>query len=128
MYLTRSLAALVAPLALVAVVGCSSAPDESTLDSTEAAQTGCRTICPKCRPSQPCPKIACYLDCSGKKPGSCSVDADCRLFDDYCTGCDCRALSSHQKDPVCSGPGVRCFAQPCMNKTATCVAGMCAVQ
>jgi hypothetical protein len=23
------------------------------------------------------------------------VDADCRLEDDYCTGCDCRALSSH---------------------------------
>lgn len=120
------IAALAVPVALVAVVGCSSAPDP-TVDSTEALKSGCRTICPKCPPNQICPMMACYLDCSSKKPGSCTQDSDCRLFDDYCTGCDCRALSTNQKDPVCGGPGVRCFADPCMNHTAACVAHKCTV-
>jgi hypothetical protein len=58
--------------------------------------------------------------------GQCTTDADCRLFSDYCTGCDCRSLSTRDPDPTCSGPGVRCFADPCMNKTAVCVRGQCA--
>lgn len=58
---------------------------------------------------------------------SCSTDADCRLFSDYCTGCDCRALGTHERDPVCNGPGVRCFADPCMSSTAACVNGSCVV-
>jgi hypothetical protein len=56
---------------------------------------------------------------------SCVTDADCRLFSDYCTGCDCRALASNQPDPVCSGGGVACFVDPCFNKVATCQAGSC---
>lgn len=118
------LVALAIPAVLL--VACSSAP-ESTDDTTEA-QTGCRTICPKCKPNQIiCPKMPCYLDCSSHKPGSCTQDTDCRLFDDYCTGCDCRSLSTNQKDPVCSGPGVKCFAQPCGGHTAACVNGTCTV-
>ncbi len=122
-----ALAKIFTPLGGLAVllVACSSAP-EPTDDTTEA-QSGCRTICPKCKPNQICPKYACYLDCSSHKPGSCTVSTDCRLFDDYCTGCDCRALSSNEKDPVCSGPGVRCFAQPCLNHTAACFNGTCTV-
>ena len=57
----------------------------------------------------------------------CTVDADCRLFDDYCTGCDCRALSASKADPTCSGPGVRCLREPCGGKTAACTAGKCVV-
>jgi hypothetical protein len=60
-------------------------------------------------------------------PGSCAGDADCRLFSDYCTGCDCRALSNIDPDPVCPGPGVQCFADPCQGKTAQCANGQCVV-
>jgi hypothetical protein len=65
---------------------------------------------------------------SAPAPGACASDADCRLVDDYCTGCDCRSLSTTDADPVCDGPGVRCFAEPCLNHTAACVGGQCVVQ
>jgi hypothetical protein len=70
---------------------------------------------------------ACRLSCAGPSPapGACETDADCRTFSDYCTGCDCRALSSCQKDPVCPGPGVQCFVDPCRDQTASCVGGQC---
>ena len=73
-------------------------------------------------------KCACLPDTHGKKPGTCTTDADCRLEADYCTGCDCRALSSSQTLPACPGPGVRCFADPCMTYTAACVSGTCSVR
>lgn len=117
--------------ALVAAVGCSSTPDSSTDEATasqESAQTGCRTVCPKCAPNQICSKMPCYLDCHTNKPGSCQSDADCRLFDDYCTGCDCRSLSTNQSNPVCSGPGVRCVVAPCGGYVAACVNGACSVR
>ena len=70
-------------------------------------------------------KCACVPD---HGPNRCSSDADCRLFSDYCTGCDCRALGSNEQDPTCAGPGVRCFADPCLGKTTACVHGDCVVQ
>ncbi len=70
----------------------------------------------------------CGWRCGSPVPtAECTTNADCRTFDDYCTGCDCRALSTSAPNPTCSGPGVRCFAQPCMGKTATCSAGRCVV-
>ncbi len=63
--------------------------------------------------------------CVPDAPGACASDADCRLFDDTCTGCDCRALSNDDPDPICNGPGVACFAEPCAFKVAQCVAGHC---
>jgi hypothetical protein len=57
--------------------------------------------------------------------GVCARDEDCRLFSDYCTGCDCRPLARGQEDPVCAGPGVRCVADPCARKAAACVQGRC---
>lgn len=117
---------------------------------------GCRMVCPKCPANKICPTIACYEDCNGKPrecvqtalciqgyawdskscqcvpskpaPGACATDADCRTFADYCTGCNCLALSSNQADPTCSGPGVRCFADPCLGKAAACVSGSCSLQ
>lgn len=132
MILIKRVLVPVALFALLVAAGCSSAPDPSdpsgdVTASQAAAQTGCRTVCPKCRPNQPCPAIACYLDCRSNQPGSCQSDADCRLFDDYCTGCNCVALSTNQRDPTCSGPGVRCLVEPCSGHTATCVSGMCTV-
>ncbi|HXI57038.1 MAG TPA: hypothetical protein VNO55_13315 [Polyangia bacterium] len=63
----------------------------------------------------------------GSGGGACRVDADCRMFDDYCTGCNCRALAKGDPDPTCSGPGVRCLVQPCLRKTVACVGGRCVV-
>lgn len=143
-----------------AVAACSSAEPASSEDTAQAesAQTGgCRTVCPKCRPGQMCPMIACFLDCNGKghgtctqmalciqgyvwddkkcacvpnttPPSGCTTDADCRTFSDYCTGCACDALSTSQPDPVCTGPGVRCFADPCGGQTAVCLNGSCSLQ
>ena len=60
----------------------------------------------------------------------CLSDADCFLFSDYCTGCDCRALRTTDPAPICDGPGVRCFADPCMDHTAVCdlPSGKCVLQ
>jgi hypothetical protein len=59
---------------------------------------------------------------------ACTVDADCRLFDDYCRGCECRALGKSDPDPTCAGPGVRCLRQPCADRIAVCERGKCAVK
>ncbi len=39
-----------------------------------------------------------------------------------------QALAASDPDPVCSGPGVRCFADPCVGLTAVCLAGSCSLQ
>jgi hypothetical protein len=95
-----------------------------------------RGVCqspPGCdRPGVACPAV-CYGTCEGPGkpvdpgpgPAQCAVDADCRLFSDYCTGCDCRVLAKGQPDPVCSGPGVRCLVDPCGDLVAFCSAGRC---
>ena len=59
---------------------------------------------------------------SGK---ACASDVDCRLVADYCTGCDCRPLAADAPNPACAGPGVRCLADPCLNKKAACDKGRC---
>jgi hypothetical protein len=58
---------------------------------------------------------------------SCTKDEDCHLVDDYCTGCDCRALTQSASLPACSGPGVQCFVAPCLGRTARCVNQRCTV-
>lgn len=80
-------------------------------------ETCCSEECGVCMKTGPlgCPAIKCLPPVTG-----CATDADCRTFSDYCTGCDCRALLVMDTDPVCSGPGVRCFADPCGGKVATC--------
>lgn len=142
-------------LGLVAV-GCSASSDDSVATVDEGLAGGCKMVCPKCPPNKICPMIACYQECNGKpktcvqtalciqgytwdskacqcvpsspQGSSCTTDSDCRVFSDYCTGCDCRALSTSEADPTCSGPGVRCFADPCMNHTAVCIGGTCSLQ
>jgi len=59
---------------------------------------------------------------------ACARDADCRLEADYCTGCDCVALAPGQSVKACSGPGVRCFADPCGTKQAACQDHACVVR
>jgi hypothetical protein len=65
---------------------------------------------------------------SGEPPspvGSCASDGDCRTFSDYCTGCNCRALTTTQREPVCQGPGVRCLIDPCGAEHAVCENRVC---
>jgi hypothetical protein len=57
---------------------------------------------------------------AGPAAGACSRDADCKLKANYCTGCDCMALGPGEDLQPCSGPGVRCLADPCGMKTAAC--------
>lgn len=90
-----------------------------------------------CAPSNECLVMAKCIEgyvwdaklckCRPDKKGECTSDADCRLEADYCTGCDCAALSSKEKLPACSGPGVKCFADPCLGQVATCLSGQCVV-
>jgi hypothetical protein len=64
---------------------------------------------------------------AGATAATCKTDSDCRTVADYCTGCDCRALATGAPDPTCTGPGVRCLVDPCLNKTAVCQSGRCAI-
>lgn len=188
-------------LALPGLAACAVGTDDASREgeiegsriSQQALKGGCRVVCPKCLPNQPCPKYACYLKCPPKvtpcgdtvctggdvccnascgictPPGGaciqvaceptstcnmlglcvegfvwdsvackcvpdgssdpeCTTDADCRLEDNYCGGCDCLALSSNESGPTCTDP-VQCFAQPCgFGQVAACVAGECVIQ
>ncbi len=110
-------------------------PDATAIPVANAVMCGSK----KCNPGQVCCNASCGICtepdglcttqvCDPPVPAAnadCKTDADCRLFADYCTGCDCRVLTKTAKDPTCAGPGVRCLADPCRNKTAACVAGKC---
>lgn len=112
------------------LTACSSAEDPR--ESTARDEQALRTI-------DPCATVLCVVGthcvANGRHAacvpdpvaGRCSSDADCRLFDDYCDGCACRALSTKSPDPVCTGSTVACFVQPCAGKTAVCSSGMCVV-
>jgi hypothetical protein len=88
-------------------------------------ETGACNPPPGCRPGQVCPTV-CYGVC--RRSIECRRDRDCRTFSDYCTGCDCRALARGEPDPVCPGPGVQCFVDPCLNQHAVCVGGQCELE
>jgi hypothetical protein len=66
----------------------------------------------------------------GGPRGACRADADCRIHASYCNEapCLCLALGKDDATPACAGPGVRCFADPCMNKVPRCVSGRCTAQ
>ena len=69
-----------------------------------------------------------HADCKCMPIPQCKVDADRRIFSDYCTGCNCRVLGAHDADPTCGGPGVRCIADPCTGHAAACVTGACVLK
>jgi hypothetical protein len=75
-----------------------------------------------------CTGIGCKTGDSGPGNNTCQTDDDCRLFDDYCRACDCRALAKGQPDPKCMGQGVRCIVQPCAQKSAVCANQRCTVK
>ncbi|MCB9555162.1 MAG: hypothetical protein H6707_03590 [Deltaproteobacteria bacterium] len=57
----------------------------------------------------------------------CTTDADCKLFSNYCGGCNCDALKASDPFPSCPNPPVNCFVDPCMQKVAKCNSKRCIV-
>ncbi|MDX2024620.1 MAG: hypothetical protein SF187_30540 [Deltaproteobacteria bacterium] len=91
-----------------------------------ANEVCCNQSCGICTaPGGVCTQQFCEPEPANDAAGVCKTDADCRATADYCTGCDCRALGPKQELPPCTGPGVRCLADPCMTKIAVCKAGRC---
>jgi hypothetical protein len=84
----------------------------------------CNASCGICTP----PGGACTQQVCSPPANRCKTDADCRKADDYCSGCNCKALSVCQPDPgTCPNPAM-CFVEPCYNKEAFCNAGTCALR
>jgi hypothetical protein len=111
---------LLVALVLVGAGGCSKS---TAIDARKLSATDARAAEPDLAP--PGTDLA-RAATDGGAP--CTADGDCRLFDDYCMGCDCRALLKTDPDPTCAGPGVRCFAQPCFNHLVACEHGTCMVK
>jgi len=83
----------------------------------------CDPLCGTCAPKG----ASCVQGCQVDPPPlpTCTTDTDCSVAADYCTGCDCRVLGAGDTVPACTGPGVNCFADPCMNTSAACENGIC---
>jgi hypothetical protein len=103
--------------------------DVACADGRTPNYTCARADSGACRWSAACPPTdAGTTSVPGAPAAGCRTNDDCRLFDDYCMGCDCRALTRSERDPTCSGPGVRCLRQPCLDATAVCEQGACTVK
>jgi hypothetical protein len=89
----------------------------------------CNASCSRCAPRGVlCTMVAC-TGSGGASGTGCTSDSDCRLYDDYCMGCNCRAVpASIAVDPAC-GPQdmVQCLVEPCLNQRAVCSNGQCTV-
>jgi len=114
---------------LFCLAGCAvqTGTDEGETSADEAAArrlSPCATV--RCAAGTHCVAKGKTASCVADEP-TCTTDADCRLYDNYCDGCACNALSTSSPDPFCSGTIVNCFAQPCGGKTAVCKGGVCAV-
>jgi len=96
-----------------------------------AGQYCCNASCGVCAPmGAACIQIACVGSGGASSGvGSCSADADCSLYDDYCGGCNCRAFPANVAvDPICSPSQMNsCLVEPCLNKRAACTNGQCTV-
>jgi len=46
--------------------------------------------------------------------------------DDYCQGCNCRALTAADTLPKCETELFQCFQAPCAGQRAACVDRVCA--
>ncbi|HKU37193.1 MAG TPA: hypothetical protein VJR89_03580 [Polyangiales bacterium] len=116
-------------LCLVALLGACSAqtiPDTAASESALVAPRpigGCSVIlCPK---GTVCEESCGQARCVPVPKPECVTDADCRLFSDYCEGCNCVALGDGEPDPKCSGNVVQCLVDPCRNLQARCEYGSC---
>ncbi len=88
----------------------------------ESPITKCMTV--RCAAGYVCQDDGTTAGCVPLSKDFCTVDADCKLVDDYCGGCNCLPLASWAAPPSCTTP-VNCFAEPCMNKKVACVSNHC---
>jgi hypothetical protein len=122
--------AVAAALVLITACGGTSVhcrPDGERCGSTTCApgMVCCNASCGVCTlPDQACTQQA----CEPPPAIACETDSDCRAVSDYCTGCDCRALSVCEAEPACPTPGVQCLVDPCGGEEAYCAAGTCALR
>lgn len=79
----------------------------------------------RCRAGTQCEVQDGHAVCVPTPRPECSSDKECRLFSNYCDGCECTALSTVEVDPVCKGNIVACFVDPCRGAEAQCVRGQC---
>ena len=80
----------------------------------------------RCRAGTQCEVQQGHAVCvPNQPPPECASDKECRLFSNYCDGCECLALSSSEPNPVCKGTVVACFVDPCRDAEARCVRGQC---
>jgi hypothetical protein len=65
----------------------------------------------------------------GGSAASCQTAADCRLYSSYCVTapCQCIPLGRQEVDPPCVAGTQSCLIDPCLNKSAACTNGLCAV-
>lgn len=98
--------------------------DEGVMQSSEALSINpCALV--RCRAGTQCEVQDGHAVCvPGPKP-ECATDKECRLFSNYCDGCECLALSASEPNPICKGDVVACFVDPCRNAEAQCVRGQC---
>lgn len=47
----------------------------------------------------------------------CTSDKECRLFSNYCEGCECLALSASEPNPICKGHPGRLLGRPMSRRT-----------
>jgi hypothetical protein len=101
--------------------------EDEALESTSAPLqkiNPCALV--RCRAGTQCEVQAGRAVCVPTVPApECTVDADCRLFSNYCDGCECLALASTEPNPVCKGTIVACFVDPCRGDVARCEQGQC---
>lgn len=107
-----------------ATLACTYNGKQYPVGASFASTDGCNT-CGCSEAGVACTKKACPSTPDGGVGAGCRTDSDCRLFDDYCTGCDCRALGTAESDPKCSGAPVACLRAPCSDKVVACEAGKC---
>ena len=102
-----------------------SASEEPIAESSQALPiNGCALV--RCRAGTQCEIQHGRPVCVPNPPkGECSSDKECRLFSNYCEGCQCQALSIYETNPVCNGDIVACFVDPCRGAEAQCVKGQC---
>jgi hypothetical protein len=105
-------------------------------DRTDGAGAGTACGSALCSSGQYCCNINCSIcapmggvcinqACQPPSTWACANDNDCSLMDDYCTGCDCRALGPKGSLATCTGSGVQCLVAPCASKVARCKEGQC---
>lgn len=89
----------------------------------ELDEVCCSEACGLCKqPGESCGREACL------QPPECSKDNDCFVEADYCVGCDCVALGRDEDLAACPGPGVECFADPCVGRKAVCKNQRCIME